>query len=130
MVRVTRPGAGWWSSTSTWTCWRWTCPTSDRDFLRRAVHAMTDAMSAGQIGRQLPRRFPGGEADDVVYRAAILAVPYDFAGHVIAGSLLGAVSAGSLTRPSPTRWWRPWNAPSVTVACTPPALFHRERDKP
>ena len=36
-------------------------PGLDRDFLRRTVHAMSDALSAGQIGRQLPA-VPGGEA--------------------------------------------------------------------
>ena len=72
-------------------------PDLDRSFLRRAVHAMADAVSAGQIGRQLPRRFREAKLDDVVYRAAVLAMPYDFVSRVVAGSMIGAVAAGSLT---------------------------------
>ena len=73
-------------------------PDVDPRFVRRAVHAMSDAMSVGQIGRQLPRRFREAKLVDVRYRAALVALPYEFVSHMVAGSLLGAVSAGLLTQ--------------------------------
>jgi SAM-dependent methyltransferase len=97
MVRVTRPGGRIVVVDIDMDLLALDLPDVDRNFLRRAVHAMADVMSAGQIGRQLPRRFREAKLDDVVYRAAVLAFPYDFVSHVVAGSLLGAVSAGSLT---------------------------------
>lgn len=72
-------------------------PGLDRDFVRRAVHAMNDALSAGQIGRQLPRLFREAKLDDVACRATLLSFPYDFARHLFSGMLLGAVAAGSIT---------------------------------
>ena len=97
MVRVTRPGGRVVAVDIDMDLLALDLPDVDRSFVRRAVHAMADAMSAGQIGRQLPRRFREAKLDDVVYRAAVLAMPYDFVCHVVAGSLIGAVAAGSLT---------------------------------
>ena len=97
MVRVTRPGGRIVVVDIDMDLLALDLPDVDRHFLRRAVHAMADAMSTGQIGRQLPRRFREAKLGDVTYRAAVLAFPYDFVSHVVAGLLLGAVSAGSLT---------------------------------
>jgi ubiquinone/menaquinone biosynthesis C-methylase UbiE len=72
-------------------------PHVDRDFLRRAVHGMADALAAGQIGRQLRRLFLEAKLDDVNCRTALLTFPYDFARHLIPGMLVGAVAAGSIT---------------------------------
>jgi|SRR5579884_1684771 len=69
----------------------------DRDFVRRAVHGMSDALAAGRIGRSLPRLFREAKLDDVRYRTSLLDFPYDFARNVIPGMLVGAVAAGSLT---------------------------------
>ena len=62
-----------------------------------SVHGMSDAMNTGQIGRQLPRRFREAKLEDVTYRAAVIAFPYDFVRHMVAGSLVGAVSIGATT---------------------------------
>ena len=72
-------------------------PGLDRDFLRRTVHAMSDALSAGQIGRQLPRLFREAKLADVGCHTKFLAFPYDFARHLIPGMLVGAVAGGSIT---------------------------------
>jgi ubiquinone/menaquinone biosynthesis C-methylase UbiE len=72
-------------------------PGLDRDFLRRAVHGMSDALSTGQIGRQLPRLFRQAKLDDVGCRTALITCPYPFAQHLIPGLLVGAVAAGSVT---------------------------------
>jgi ubiquinone/menaquinone biosynthesis C-methylase UbiE len=97
MVRVTRPGGRIVVVDIDMDLLALDLPDVDRHFLRRAVHAMADAMATGQIGRQLPRRFREAKLGNVTYRAAVLAFPYDFVSHVVAGLLLGAVSAGSLT---------------------------------
>jgi hypothetical protein len=72
-------------------------PDLDPHLLRQAVHGMSDAMSTGQIGRRLPRLFREAKLQDVTYRAALIAFPHSFISHVVAGSLLGAVAAGSVT---------------------------------
>src|SRR5438874_1477197 len=48
-------------------------PDLDPHVLRRAVHAMSDAMAGGQIGRRLPRLFREAKLEDVTYRAAMIA---------------------------------------------------------
>ena len=55
------------------------------------------AMCNGQIGRQLPRLFREAKLEEVTYRAAVIAMPYSFTSHLIAGSLVGAVSIGAVT---------------------------------
>ncbi len=97
MVRVTRPGGRIVVIDIDFDGAILDLPDLDRDFLRRAVHGMTDAISTGQIGRQLPRLFREGKLDDVGCRTALLSLPYDFARHLIAGLLTGAVAAGSIT---------------------------------
>jgi SAM-dependent methyltransferase len=72
-------------------------PDLDRDFLRRVMHGISDAVSAGQIGRQLPRLFREAKLDDVRLQMGLIAFPYDFARHLMPGLLLGAVNAGSIT---------------------------------
>jgi len=71
-------------------------PGLDRDFLRRVVHGISDALSAGQIGRQLRRLFREAKLDDVGCRTALPTLPYDFARHLIPGLLMAAVAAGSV----------------------------------
>jgi ubiquinone/menaquinone biosynthesis C-methylase UbiE len=97
MVRVTRPGGRIIVIDVDFDLLTIDLPDLDRDLLRRAVHAMTDAMSVGQIGRQLPRRFREAKLDDVTYRAAILSLPWEFSSHMVPSSMAGAVSAGLLT---------------------------------
>ena len=97
MVRVTRPGGRVVVVDIDFDGILIDLPDVDRDLLRRAIHGMTDAMSAGQIGRQLPRRFREAKLDDVTYRAAVLSFPYEFVSHMVAGSLVGAVSMGATT---------------------------------
>jgi ubiquinone/menaquinone biosynthesis C-methylase UbiE len=72
-------------------------PDFDRHLLRRAVHGMADAMSTGQVGRQLPRRFREAKLIEVTYRAAIISMPYAFVAHLVSGSLIGAVGIGAVT---------------------------------
>jgi ubiquinone/menaquinone biosynthesis C-methylase UbiE len=97
MVRVTRPRGRIVVIDIDFDLLALDLPDVDQAFVRRAVHAMCDAMAVGQIGRQLPRRFREAKLTDVSYRAALLALPYEFVSHMVAGSLQGAVSAGSLT---------------------------------
>jgi SAM-dependent methyltransferase len=97
MVRVTRPGGRIVAIDIDFDLTAMDLPDADTAFVRRAVHAMSDAMSVGQIGRQLPRRFREAKLRDVSYRAAVIAFPYEFVSHMIAGSLQGAISAGSLS---------------------------------
>ena len=97
MVRVTRPRGRIVVIDIDFDLLAMDLPDVDAGFLRRAVHAMCDAMSVGQIGRQLPRRFREAKLVDVTYRAALLAFPYEFVSHMVAGSLRGAVSAGLLS---------------------------------
>lgn len=97
MVRVTRPGGRVVVIDIDFDLLTLDLPDTDPAFVRRAVHAMCDAMSVGQIGRQLPRRFREAKLRDVTYRAALIAFPYDFTSHMVGGSLQGAVAAGSLT---------------------------------
>lgn len=97
MVRVTRPGGRVVVVDIDMDGILLDVPGLDRQLLRRAVHGMSDAMSTGQIGRQLPRRFREAKLDDVTYRAAVLAFPYRFVSHMVGGSLVGAVSTGTVT---------------------------------
>jgi|GEM_PF-4566606 len=71
-------------------------PDLDRDFLRRVVHGISDALCAGQIGRQLRRLFREAKLDDVGCRTALPTFPYEFARHLIPGLLVGAAAAGSV----------------------------------
>ena len=98
MARVTRPGGRIVVIDIDFDLMALDLPDLDAGFVRRAVHAMSDAMAVGQIGRQLPRRFREAKLEDVTYRAALLAFPYEFVSHMVAGSLLGAVSSGRLTQ--------------------------------
>lgn len=98
MVRVTRPGGRIVVVDVDFDLLALDLPDLDPALLRRAVHGMTDAMSMGQIGRQLPRRFREAKLDDVTFRAAILSFPWEFTSHMIPSSLVGAVAAGLLTQ--------------------------------
>ena len=97
MVRVTRPGGRVVAVDIDMDGVLLDLPDVDPYLLRRAVHGMSDAMNTGQIGRQLPRRFREAKLEDVTYRAAVIAFPYDFVRHMVAGSLVGAVSIGATT---------------------------------
>jgi len=97
MVRVTRPGGRVVVVDIDMDGLLIDLPDTDPDLVRRAVHGMSDAMSTGQIGRQLPRRFGEAKLEDVTYRSAVLAFPYRFASHMVAGSLVGAVGIGAVT---------------------------------
>ena len=97
MARVTRPGGRIVVIDMDFDMLALDLPDVDPGFLRRAVHAITDALSAGQIGRQLPRLFREAKLEDVTCRGSVLAFPYHFIREVIAGCLVGVVSAGSLT---------------------------------
>jgi len=97
MVRVTRPGGRVVVVDIDMDGLAMDIPDLDPHVLRRAVHAMSDAMAGGQIGRRLPRLFREAKLEDVTYRAAMIAFPHSFISHVVAGSLLGAVTAGYVT---------------------------------
>jgi len=97
MVRVTRPGGRVVAVDIDYDSQIIDLPDVDPQFLRRAVHGMSDAMCNGQIGRQLPRRFREAKLEEVTYRAAVIAMPYSFTRHLIAGSLVGAVGLGAVT---------------------------------
>jgi ubiquinone/menaquinone biosynthesis C-methylase UbiE len=97
MVRVTRPGGRVVAIDIDFDGTLMDVPDLDRHAVRTAVHAMTDALAAGRIGRQLTRLFREAKLADVACRTALVPFPYDFARELIGGMLLGAVSAGSLT---------------------------------
>jgi ubiquinone/menaquinone biosynthesis C-methylase UbiE len=97
MVRVVRPGGRIVVIDVDYDLLTLDLPDLDPHLLRRAVHAMADAMSVGQIGRQLPRRFREAKLEEVTFRGAMLSFPWEFTCHLIPGSMAGAVSAGLLT---------------------------------
>jgi len=97
MVRVTRPGGRVVVVDMDFDNVAIDLPDVDPAFLRRAVHGVCDALANGWIGRQLPRLFREAKLEDVTYRAAVLAFPWEFVRHLVPGLLVGAVAAGSIT---------------------------------
>jgi ubiquinone/menaquinone biosynthesis C-methylase UbiE len=97
MVRVTKPGGRVVVVDLDLVSTIIDLPEIDQQLLRRAVHGMADAMANGQIGRQLSRRFRETKLEDVTYRAAVIAMPYSFTSHLMAGMLVGATGIGAVT---------------------------------
>jgi ubiquinone/menaquinone biosynthesis C-methylase UbiE len=94
MVRVTRPGGRVVVIDLDVEMWAFDLPDLDRAVLRRATSGMSDAMSSGRIGRQLPRLFREAKLHDVEHQGWVVPFPYDFLATAVSGSLTGAVTAG------------------------------------
>ncbi|MEW6470688.1 MAG: hypothetical protein AB1679_00250 [Actinomycetota bacterium] len=70
----------------------------DVDLTRRAVHAMSDTMASGRVGRLLPRLFRAAGLSEVTCNALFVPFSFGFVTHLIGGSLATAVEAGTLTQ--------------------------------
>jgi ubiquinone/menaquinone biosynthesis C-methylase UbiE len=103
MVRVTRPGGRVVVIDVDFDLCVLDLP--DVDATRRAVHGMCDSMASGQIGRRLPRLFRASGLSDVAVDCRFVPFTNDIIAPLIAGSLAGAVAAGTLDKDDAEACW-------------------------
>ena len=103
MVRVTRPGGRVVVIDIDMDTCVFDLP--DIDLTRRAVHAMSDALACGQIGRQLRRRFAEAGLTDVALDSRFVLATRPFLPQLVPGCLLSAVDAGLLAKEDADAFW-------------------------
>jgi ubiquinone/menaquinone biosynthesis C-methylase UbiE len=78
----------------------------DLALTRRIIHALSDSLPSGLVGRQLPRLFREAGLRDLTVEARLIEAPVDVFQRIIGGALDQLVSQGELDRPAVEAWVR------------------------